>query len=286
MEPASKMGQIYPGCLLARLPSPHSALLQPRDGGAAPLAFFEYAPRAPLPTLATLARYRKALKSEVKISLVAPKSTFTSPKGAMRPGPEIDAGVDWLTRVSDILGAFAIVLPTGKELTPGARDRGLLSAFVERLKPTGRTIVIAPGGLWEHEEAAAFATSIGAVYGFDALENDAPPGDVIYARVRPMGARPRLTEGYLMMIAERLINAEEAFVSIDSDNALRDMKRLSAALSGLALSPDEEEEEDEDDEDEDDEDEDDEDDEDGDKEGDEDEDDEDEDEDEEEEEEE
>jgi hypothetical protein len=162
--------------------------------------------------------------------------------------------------VADILGAIAIVLHTGAELTPGARDRGLLADFVERLKPSGRMIVVDPRGLWEHEEAASFATSIGAVYAFDALENDAPAGDLIYARVRPMGARPRLTEGYIMMIAERLVSAAEAYVSIDSENPLRDLKRLSAALAGLELAPDEdEEEEDDEDEDEDDEDEDDED---------------------------
>jgi hypothetical protein len=249
------MGHVFPGCTLARLPSPHSALLVSKEGRAAPLAFFEYAPRAPLPTLATLARYKKQLKSEVKISLVAPKSTFTSPKGCMRPGPELDQGLDYLTRVSDILGAFAIVLPTGADLTPGARDRGLLAAFVERLKPTGRKIVIAPRGVWDEEDAAAFASSIGAVYAFDALEHDAPSGDLIYARVRPMGARPRLTEGYIMMIAERLLKASEAYVSIDSENPIRDLKRLSAALEGMELGPDEEEEEeDDDDEDEDDED--------------------------------
>ena len=107
------MGHVFPGCLLARLPSPNSALLAPRDGAPPQLSFFEYAPRAPLPTYATLARYRKQLKSDVKISLVAPKSTFSSARGCMRPGPELDQGVEWLTRVADILGAFAIVLPTG-----------------------------------------------------------------------------------------------------------------------------------------------------------------------------
>jgi hypothetical protein len=131
----------------------------------------------------------------------------------------------------------------------------LLSDFVARLKPSGRTIVIDPRGLWEHEEAASFATSIGAVYAFDALENDAPAGDLIYARVRPMGARPRLTEGYIMMIAERLVSAAEAYVSIDSENPLRDLKRLVSALAGLELAPDEDEDEEDEDEDEEDEDE-------------------------------
>jgi hypothetical protein len=153
----------------------------------------------------------------------------------MRAGPELDAGVDWLTRVSDILSAFAIVLATGAELSTGARDRDLLASFVERLKPTGRTIVIAPRGLWEPEHAIPFAAQLGALYGFDPLEHEAPEGEIIYARVRPMGARPRLTDGHLAQIAERITNADAttAYVAIESDQCIRETKRLHVQLADL-----------------------------------------------------
>lgn len=250
------MADVLAGCLLDRLPNPRAL---------AAARFFEYAPRLPLPTLATLARIRKQASARgdeskgtaawPQIALVAPRSTWTTPRGPLRAGPELDAGVEWLTRVSDILSAFAIVLATGAELSTGARDRDLLASFVERLKPTGRTIVIAPRGLWEPEHAVPFAAQIGALYGFDPLEHDAPDGDTIYARVRPMGARPRLTDGHLAQIAERLTNADctTAYVAIESDQCIRETKRLHVQLADLDDLADDEDADDEDTDDEDDE---------------------------------
>lgn len=241
------MADVFAGCLLERLPSAR-ALTATR--------FFEYAPRPPLPTLATLARIRKQATIWPQVSLVAPKSTWTTGRGPMRPGPELEAGIDWLTRVSDILSAFAIVLATGSELTTGERDGELLASFVERLRPTGRVIVIAPRGLWEPEYAVPYAERIGATYGFDPLEHDAPEGKLVYGRVRPMGARPSLTEGHIAQMAERLASAEceQAFVSIESDQCVREAKRLAAQiaeLQGLEVEQEDEDVEDDDEEDED-----------------------------------
>lgn len=241
------MSEVFAGCLLERLPHPRGALALP---------FFEFAPRPPLPTFATLARYRKQFTNNLpKIALVAPKGTWQTPRGAMRPGVEVDAGIDWLNRVSDILGAFAVVLATGAELTTGERDQDLLNSFAERLKPGGRRIVVAPRGLWEPEQAIPFAAKSGTIYGFDPLEHDAPPGAFVYARVKPMGARPRLTEGAMAQIAERIAmsGCEEAYVCVESERAVADRKRLTVALNeGLEaaalMTDDEEDEEDSEDE--------------------------------------
>lgn len=220
------MAEIYPGCTLDRLPHPK---------GAAALRFFEYAPRAPLPTLATLARSAKQLPSTARRALLCPRSTWMTPKGPLRECPERSAGLDWIRRAADILAVQAIVVATGAELSTGARDRTLLASFVEELKTTGRLVVIAPRGLWEAEHGAAFARQTGTVYGFDPLEDDAPEGDVAYARIHPMGARPRLTEGHLAMIAERLLasGAQTTYAAIQSGQAARDAKRLAQALSEL-----------------------------------------------------
>jgi hypothetical protein len=243
------MADLFAGCTLERLPSGR-ALSRAR--------FIEYAPRPPLPNFATLARIRKQADHWPQISLVAPRDTWLTPRGAMRPGTELDAGIDWLTRVSDILSAFAIVIATGAELTTGERDSELLAQFLERLRPTGRTLVIAPRGLWEPEHAQPLAERIGAIYGFDALEHDAPPGELIYARVRPMGARPRLTEGHLAQIAERITSSDagQAYVSIESAQSVREVKQITRLMAELAEleEEDELEEDDDDDEDEDEED--------------------------------
>lgn len=220
------MAHVLAGCLLERFPGPRAL---------ARLGFFEYAPRPPLPTFATLARLRKQAVAWPQVALVAPRSCWSSARGAMRPGPELDTGLDWLTRVADILESFAIVLATGAELTTGERDRSLLASVVERLRATGRTLVIAPRGLWEPEHAQPFAAKIGAVYGFDPLEHEAPPGELVYARVRPMGARPRLTEGHLAQIAERVTRAAavRGYVSIESEQCARDAARLGRQLAEL-----------------------------------------------------
>jgi hypothetical protein len=238
------MAEIYAGCLLERLPN---------AAVAKGLRFFEYAPRGALPTLATLARAAKQLPKNQPRALVCPRDTWLSPKGPFRPSPELDAGFDWIKRAADIISARAIVLATGAELSTGERDRGLLAQFVERLKPTGRLIVVAPRGLWEAEHGNAFARQTGCIYGFDPLEDDAPEGEIVYARVRPMGARPRLTEGHLAQIAERLLaaGATTTYVAIESAQAARDAKRLDKATRELATDfdagsdEDEEEEEEE-----------------------------------------
>jgi hypothetical protein len=236
------MAEVFAGCLLERLPSARAL---------ARLPFFEYAPRTPIPTLSTLARIRKQATAWPQISLVAPRSMWSTPRGAMRPSPELDAGIDWLTRASDILSSFAIVLSTQAELSTGARDQDLLASFIERLRPTGRTIVIAPRGLWEPEHGVPFAAQNDAIYAFDPLEHDAPEGSLIYARIRPMGARPRLTDGHLAQVAERIVNAdaERVYVSVESEQCGREAKRLAqqiAELEGELSERDDDEEEDDD----------------------------------------
>jgi hypothetical protein len=207
------------GCVLERLPP-----LTARKA----IKYFEYAPREPLPKFATLARFRKQWGEGVQVALVVPKHLFVTPKGPFREGPELDAGLDWVKRVTDILGAFAIVVAPGNLLSPGGRDRELLRSYVQRLALTKRQIVVAPRGLWEAETAAEFAEEVGALYGFDPLEDDAPGGALAYARVKPMGARPRLTDGHLLQILQRgrAGGATELLVSIESEDAYRSMKRL------------------------------------------------------------
>ncbi len=218
------MPALHIGCLLDRLPGVRLT---------EKLAFFELGPRPPIPKYGTFARFRKAANPALEVGLVAPRNTWLTPKGPMRAGPELDAGVEWLLRATDSIGANVIVVPTGAELTPGERDRNLTADFFERLRPSGKTLVFAPGGLWEPEQGVPFVEKIGAVYGFDPLEHDAPRGAIVYARIRPMGVRARLSEGHLMRAAERLLAAdcEHIYVSIASEHGPRDALRMLKALN-------------------------------------------------------
>lgn len=217
------MPALHIGCLLDRLPG---VKLTQR------LGFFELVPRPPIPKYGTFARFRKEANPNLEVSLVAPRSTWLSPRGPMRPGPELDQGIAWLLRAADAIGASCITVPTLASLTPGERDRNLTAAFFERLQPSGKTLVFAPGGLWEPEQAVPFTQKIGAVYGFDPLEHDPPPGTIVYARIRPIGVRARLSEGHLMRAAERLLtaNCEHIYVSIASEHGPRDALRMLAVL--------------------------------------------------------
>jgi hypothetical protein len=208
------MPALHIGCLLDRLPG---ARLTER------INFFELLPRPPIPWL--------------------------TPRGPMRPGKELDEGVEWILRAADSIAANVIVVPTAAELTPGERDRTLTAAFFERLRPSGKTLVFAPGGLWEPEQGVPFVEQIGAVYGFDPLEHDAPRGAVVYARIKPMGVRARLSEGHLMRAAERLLDAdcEHIYVSVASEHGPRDAGRMLAALTEAGELKQSESEEDDDD---------------------------------------
>jgi len=65
-----------------------------------------------------------------------------------------------------------------------------------------------------------------------------------------MGARPRLTDGHLAQIAERINDAEceRAYVSIESEQCVRETKRFHAQLAELeGEERDEDEDDDEDD---------------------------------------
>ena len=235
------MTVLHVGCVVDRPPGPRLSERMP---------FFELSPRAPIPKLATLAKYGKGRRPHSpKLAFVAPRTSWLTQQGAMRPGNELDKGIDWLLRASDASGSFAIVLATGAEITVGERDRELAAKYIERLKPSGRVIVFAPRGLWQPEQAEPFVDGLGVTYGFDPLEDDAPHADVVYARVRPMGARARLSDGHLLKILERIMGRKEAYVSFESEHGLRSAKRLVQLANEMA----DEESEDADDGDEDDE---------------------------------
>ncbi len=207
------------------------------------LHFAELAFRGPRPRPATLARSRREAPAAMRFALVAPRDTLLDPQGSMRI-ENLRDGVEWLTRAADALEAVAIVLPTGREVTPGQRDRDRLRAFVDALgRPTGRAIVWAPAGLWEREPAELFARKLGVVLAFDPLEDDAPEGAIGYARVQAAGTRSRISTGMLTTVAEKMLEADfgTSYVAIDSHTSFRDAKNLQALAAGAAYESEDDE---------------------------------------------
>lgn len=198
------------------------------------LHFAELSFRGPRPRPATLARSRREGRDTMRVAVVAPRDTLLDAQGTMRI-ENLAEGIEWLKRAADALEAVAIVLPTGRELTPGQRDRDRLRAYVDALgRPSGRAIVWSPAGLWERESAESFANKLGLVLAFDPLEDDAPAGAVGYARLRAIGARSRISTGMLASAAAKMLEARYAssYLAIDSATSFRDAKNLQALVAG------------------------------------------------------
>lgn len=200
------------------------------------LHFAELALRAPRPRAATLRKIRRAAPAELRIALVLGRDQTLDPSGTMKADALRDALV-WVREAATAVGACAIVVPTGREVSPGARDRDRLLAFVEALgRAPERAIVWDPRGLWERDAAATFAARNELLLAFDPLVDPAPAGPVGYARIAAIGVRSRLSTGLLERTVSvvRAAGYEEAYVAIDSSRSYRDARSLAGLYAGSA----------------------------------------------------
>jgi hypothetical protein len=210
----------------------------------AALRFAELAPRLPLPRPGTLASIRTGLPADFVLALRAPRSAVVSTRGALREDPELDKGLAWLSAAADALQARAVVIHTPSELTPGARSRDLLRAYVARLpRVEGRTYVWAAQGAWEPEEAQAVCQELGLCRAFDPLETrSSSRADVVYATLRALGHRAGFSYAALSDALLRTLEHKpsEAFISVDAERAFdiaRRLQTLSAQAAGEAAAP-------------------------------------------------
>ncbi len=196
---------------------------------SAELRFAELLPRPPLPRAATLRRMRHELPEGFTLALRAPHSTLCSARGPLRFDPALERSFGWLLQAHDALDAKLLVLPTPADLTPGARDRELLSELAARLpRAPGRHFVWMPSGPWEIEDAATLAASLDLVLGFDPLLQPRPAGRVTYARLLALGARTGFSDAVLEDVCALLEGEPEAesFVAIDAARSFEYARRL------------------------------------------------------------
>jgi hypothetical protein len=207
----------------------------------AKLRFAEFGPRAPLPRAPTLRRARhEQLPAGFIVSLRAPRSSLVSARGPLRFDDDLERAWDWLLKTRDALAAKFVVLPTPPDLTPGQRDRELLTALSARLpKEPGRYWVWEPSGPWEPDEAGRLATALGFVLSFDPLLDPVPEGPIAYARLRALGARKSFSDAALEDVSVRLgaAQAEASFVVIDAPRAFEYAARLQQLVSQGAEAP-------------------------------------------------
>lgn len=225
---------VHTGATLDRFPGPKYL---------ASLHFAELVLRSPRPRPATLGKMRRAANKEtLRIALVAPREALADSTGTMKV-ENLKTEMDWVVRSADALSATAIVLPTGRDFTPGQRDRDRFAAYLDALgRTSGRFVVWHPAGLWERDTAERFAEKLGIVLAFDPLEDDAPAGPIGYARMRAMGARSRISTGMLEKIAVKVgeVGYGDAYIALESASSYRDAKSIQSMLAGRVYESDEE----------------------------------------------
>lgn len=197
------------------------------------LPFAELSFHGSLPKTKTLGRWRESVPASFRVAIVAPSAAIGPRRAPLRLTDETAEAVGWLKEAIDTLDAD-VVVPTGSGLTTSKRDRERLAAFIDQLpRREGRHIVWAPQGLWEAELAQPMADELDVLCAFDPLEDPAPEGPVLYARVAAIGARRRLGEGVRYELLDALVDAEpeQAFVALESARSFD----AAVALQQLAL---------------------------------------------------
>lgn len=199
----------------------------------AALRFAEVSLRSPLPRASTLRQKRGQAPEKLVLALRAPKSALVGARGPLRFDAELEAGLTWLLAARDALSAKLVVLATPADLTPGARSRELLTAYVAKLpRDPARPFVWAPHGAWERDQAERIATDLGLVLAFDPLEEDCPAGPIAYARLVALGARrsfsPALLEDALAALPAHL----ESYAVIESERSFPQASILQKIADG------------------------------------------------------
>lgn len=233
----SGFARIQPGTTLRRVELLAGAVLERPPGRkyVSELRFAELSPPPPLPKAATLARWREGLPPGFQVALRVPSACWEPGAGALRAGPELDAGIEWLTTAADALEATVVVVSTGAKVTTGARDRKRLRDFFERIpRREDRLIVWRATGLWEPEAVAAMADALSVVGAIDPIDDPVPEMDVVYAHLLAEGLRRSFSHAQLGDVVDTLerSRAARAFVSIESAQSFREARLLQALSEG------------------------------------------------------
>jgi hypothetical protein len=218
--------ELLAGALLERPPGPKYT---------AELRFAELALTGPLPKAQTLAKWRSSLPEDFQLALRIPAPCWRSSTGPLRPGDELDAGLEWLSAATDVLRPVLLVLHTSSEVTTGARDRTRLNEYVSRLPRLGGTrLVWRASGLWEPDSVRRASRTMGVLPGFDPVDEPPPDGDVVYGSLLAEGLRRSFSHALLLDILDNLSAsaAETAYVTIDSPQSFREARLLQSLAEG------------------------------------------------------
>ena len=189
--------------------------------------FLELPAERGMPRPATLRRWTEEVGADFAFSVVLPESV--SALDGKPDEEEVARALD----AAETLGAHWLLLRTPPTARPSARTRRRLAELVARLpRAEGRRIAWDPRGLWEDEDAERQAAELGVCLVRDVSRSDAPPGDVVYARLRALGAGGRVSGGAVERAIDEIEGHERAYVVVEGDAAARAARMLRAALAG------------------------------------------------------
>jgi uncharacterized protein YecE (DUF72 family) len=174
------------------------------------------AERGKLPKLARLRQWRAQVPEEFVFSVVLPQRV-----SGLEAAADVAAELDHAIGVADALRAAWLVVQTPASVTPTTRSRQRLQALVERLPREVRRVAWEPRGIWQDEEAERTAELLGVRLVRDVSRSPAPPGRVVYARMRGLGDASRVRASAVERVAERLADCDEACVVIEGEGAVR-----------------------------------------------------------------
>jgi uncharacterized protein YecE (DUF72 family) len=196
-----------------------------------------------LPPPKRLRKMRESVPDGFHFSVVLPSALSALPSSGSEAllAPALEA--------ARTLEASWVLLRTLPAVTPSERSRKRLRELVAAMAG-GPRIAWEPRGVWTPEDAEAFAGEVGVALVRDLGQADAPDSPVVYTRLRALGQQSRITQGAIERIAERLEDAEEAYVVVEGRGAPGVARRLRAEL-GLNEQRFDDEDEDEGDSDED-----------------------------------
>ena len=80
--------------------------------------------------------------------------------------------------------------------------------------------------MWTDEDAEATASALGVVLVRDLAEHEPPAGPIVYTRLLALGRNARIGAGIIERVAERIEDAEEAFVIAEGRGAVGLAKQL------------------------------------------------------------
>jgi hypothetical protein len=130
----------------------------------------------------------------------------------------------------EILGAAAVILPTGARFTPTTSNRKSLDSVIEFLRAEGCHVGWEPRGVFAPREAERWAEESGALLVRDLTREAAFHSGVIYTRLLGLGVGARVSQDATEILAGQIEGAEAAFVIVGGEGAKMTRSRLQEML--------------------------------------------------------